>query len=211
MIPGFIARCKHLGIAPRRRIAGGALLCRAPALREFLAPAEECLVRVFRHAVASTFECTAQQSMPWGSAYHPAVPGLSQPFRTIQPAFTNARRARRDEPATSCAVNANQSGRLSRGASAPRGHTRTRQESPMSITATSSSPWRRRLPYIKGVCLIFGTIGVSVLIRWNLGSGALYLVSGALFLVGYLFRLLQDQLHQVSARVDELEKKLAAR
>jgi hypothetical protein len=81
----------------------------------------------------------------------------------------------------------------------------------MSMTATASSPWRRRLPYIKGVCVIFGTMGASALIQWKLGSSALFLVGGALFLVGHLFRLLEDQLHQVSARVDELEKKLAAR
>ena len=77
----------------------------------------------------------------------------------------------------------------------------------MSMTATSSSPRQRRVEYICSAFLIYFTMGgggLYLFAEWKLGGGALVLV-------GMLVGGLQSQLRRASARVDELEKKLAAR
>lgn len=78
------------------------------------------------------------------------------------------------------------------------------------MTVTVSSPWQTRMLQITSACLLVFTVGTGLLYQfkgWKLDGGALILVGGVI--LNYV-SLLQCQLGQASARVDELENKLAA-
>ena len=79
------------------------------------------------------------------------------------------------------------------------------------MTEAASSPWQLRVIQITSVCLLLFTVGIGLIYQfkeWKLDGGALILVG--VLIVNYV-NLLQLKLGQASARIDELEKRLAVR
>jgi hypothetical protein len=79
------------------------------------------------------------------------------------------------------------------------------------MTPLALSPRQTRMLEILGVCMLLFTMGVGLLYQfkgWKLDGSAMIIVP--IIIINYV-NLIRGQFAEVSARMDDLEKKLSAR